>query len=226
MTSSPDESPDAAPRTIRDSAAEYAASMLRSEIAEGRRHPGDKLPEPELCESYQVSRNTLREAFQLLTRERLVAHRLNKGFRVRRPAVADLADIFRVRRVVEVGAVRAAVIVPDRLAGLHRAVADGEGAARRHDGRGVGSANIRFHRAIGALVDSDRVDELMRQVLAELRLVFHVMGNPGDFHLAYLPRNREILASLAEHDILRAAQLLSDYLDDAEHQLRAAYRTD
>ncbi|ADD45969.1 GntR family transcriptional regulator [Stackebrandtia nassauensis] len=227
MTTPPPESFVYESRTVdpptRNSTAEFVAGLLRTEIADGKRQPGDKLPEAELCELHQVSRNTLREAFQLLTHERLVIHNLNRGFKVRRPSAEDLSDIYRVRRVIECGAIRSAVIVPERLAGLQRAVADGERAAKQHDGRAVGSANIQFHRSIGSLAESARIDEVMNQVLAELRLVFHVMGNHGDFHLPYLPRNREILDCLAEHDIMRASQLLSNYLDDAEEQLQAAY---
>lgn len=229
MTPSPEQAYVYESRSIdpprRDSTAEHVAGILRAEIADGRRQPGDKLPEAELCERHQVSRNTLREAFQQLTHERLVVHNLNRGFKVRRPSAADLADIYRLRRVLECGAIASAVITPDRLAGLQRAVTDGRRAAERHDGRAVGSANIQFHRAIGALAESARVDEVMDQVLAELRLVFHVMGNPGDFHLPYLPRNSEILDCLTEHDVMRAGDLLSDYLDDAEKQLRTAYES-
>lgn len=227
MTPPPDESYVYQSRTVgpptRNSTAEFVAGLLRAEIADGTRAPGDKLPESELCELHEVSRNTLREAFQQLTHERLVVHNLNRGFKVRRPTAADLADIYRVRRVVECGAIRSAVISREAIGRLKRAVADGERAAELGDGRAVGSANIQFHRAIGAMADSARVDEMMDQVLAELRLVFHVMGNLGDFHLPYLPRNKEIVEALIEHDIMRASDLLSDYLDDAEKQLRTAY---
>ena len=207
----------------RTSTAEYVAARLRNQIADGQLAPGDKLSESRLCTEHDVSRNTLREALQLLSHDRLIVHNLNRGFNVRKPTAADLADIYRVRRLIECGAIRSADLLPERLAGMRRAVADGERGARLSDGPAVASANIQFHRAIGALAESARVDQVMDQVLAELRLVFHVMGTPGAFHLPYLPRNREIVDALAEHDILRAHDLLARYLDDAEDQLQTAY---
>ncbi|MGH8876540.1 MAG: GntR family transcriptional regulator [Stackebrandtia sp.] len=209
----------------RNSTAQFVASRLRDQIADGKLLPGDKLSESKLCAEHDVSRNTLRESFQLLSHDRLVVHNLNRGFNVRKPSSEDLADIYRVRRLIECGAIRTANILPERLAGLRRAVSDGERAGKISDGPGVASANIQFHRAIGALAESARVDQVMNQVLAELRLVFHVMGTPGDFHLPYLPRNRKILRALAEHDILQAHDLLATYLNDAEHQLQTTYES-
>lgn len=74
-----------------------------------------------------------------------------------------------------------------------------------------------------ALARSPRLNELMRGVLAELRLVFHAMDNPRGFHESYLPRNREILTVLQEANIVRAELLLTSYLDDAEKQLVERY---
>lgn len=63
----------------------------------------------------------------------------------------------------------------------------------------------------------------MRGVLAELRLVFHVMADPRRFYEPYLARNREILARIQAADASAADRMLADYLADAEHQLVDAY---
>jgi DNA-binding GntR family transcriptional regulator len=64
----------------------------------------------------------------------------------------------------------------------------------------------------------------MRGILAELRLVFHVMADPRRFPEPYLARNREILERLAAGDPAGAAALLTRYLEDAEQQLVTSYR--
>ena len=61
----------------------------------------------------------------------------------------------------------------------------------------------------------------MRQVSAELRLAFHVMDNPREFHEPYLRRNRELAALIEAGDGAGAERLLASYLDDAEQQLLA-----
>lgn len=207
----------------RASRAEQVADILRARIASGYFRPGERLAEDEITEALAVSRNTLREAFRLLGHERLLAHRLNRGVFVRRLDVADVADLYRVRRHVECSVVRAVTTVPDGLPRIADAVQEGERALAAQDWRGLGTANIRFHRELVALAASPRLDELMRGLLAELRLVFHVMDDPRWFHEPYLERNREILAPLGDGDGERAAKLLAVYLEDAERQLVTAY---
>ncbi|WP_405595787.1 GntR family transcriptional regulator [Streptomyces sp. NBC_01410] len=207
----------------RSSTADRVADILRARIAEGYIPPGSKLSEDTIGNALGVSRNTLREAFRLLTHERLLVHELNRGVFVRILTVQDVTDIYRVRRLIECAAVRNLGAPPYDLTQAEAAVAEGEKAAEEGAWRELGTANIHFHHAVVALTHSKRLDELMRGVLAELRLVFHAMDNPRSFHEPYLGRNREILSALKAADRVRAELLLADYLDGAEKQLLEKY---
>ncbi|MEO3870066.1 GntR family transcriptional regulator [Nonomuraea sp. B12E4] len=210
------------PRLGRSSTAERVADILRDRISAGFFQPGQRLSEETISEGLGVSRNTLREAFRLLGHERLLDHKLNRGVFVRLPSAEDVSDLYRVRRVLEGAAVRRK---PDEraLEGLKEAVLDAERAAGRDDWQGVGTANIRFHQALVSLNDSPRIDEAMRQLLAELRLVFHVMENPRAFHEPFVDRNRTLLGLIEAGEPERAAAYLDDYLDHAERLLIHAY---
>jgi DNA-binding GntR family transcriptional regulator len=105
------------------------------------------------------------------------------------------------------------------------AVRAGDRAMADQDWRALGTANMLFHQAVAALADSPRIDELMRNTLAELRLVFHTMADPRRFHEPYLERNKEILAAIEAGDGPRAERLLLKYLEDSEHQIVEAYRS-
>jgi DNA-binding GntR family transcriptional regulator len=207
----------------RTSTVERLADILRSRITEGYFKPGDRLPEDSIGKALEVSRNTLREAFRLLTHERLLVHELNRGVFVCKLTVEDLIDVYRVRKLVECGAVRGLAGRPP-VGEMVRAVADGNEAMRAQDWRALGTANMVFHQGVAALAGSERVDELMRGVLAELRLHFHSMADPRRFHEPYLERNREILTVIETGDGPAAERLLHKYLDDSEHQLVEAYR--
>ena len=208
----------------RSSTAARVAGLLREQITDGLLAPGERLPEAELCRAAQVSRNTLREAFRLLVQERLLEHRFNSGVFVRRLTVDDLADLYRVRRILECAGVREATAAsPQALERLDAAVTEGERAAEAGDWSRVGTADIRFHQAIGALCGSPRVDEAMRHLLAELRLVFHEMGSPREFHEPYLPRNRRLAELISCGELEEAERELRSYLDQAETQLTEAY---
>ncbi|WP_219825361.1 GntR family transcriptional regulator [Nonomuraea typhae] len=209
-------------RLGRTSTAERVADILRDRIIEGFFEPGQRLSEESISEALGVSRNTLREAFRLLGHERLLDHRLNRGVFVRVLSAEDVADLYRVRRVLQGAAVRRRP-TGAALAVIREAVADAERAAAADDWRAVGTANIRFHQALVTMNGSPRLDETMRQLLAELRLVFHVMENPRGFHEPFVERNRELLELIEAGRADEAATFLDAYLDHAEQLLVRAY---
>ncbi|MEU6876956.1 GntR family transcriptional regulator [Streptomyces sp. NPDC046712] len=207
----------------RTSTAERVADILRTRIAEGFFPPGTRLSEDSIGGALGVSRNTLREAFRLLTHERLLVHQLNRGVFVRVLAVEDVADIYRTRRLVECAVVHDLGQPPFAVDGLAAAVEEGERAARAEDWKGVSTANIHFHRELVALAGSARTDELMRGVLAELRLAFHVVDDARSLHEPYLVRNREILDALRAGERATAERLLARYLDDSRTRIVEVY---
>jgi DNA-binding GntR family transcriptional regulator len=199
------------------------AASLRERIIAGVLLPGERLSEEKLVKRLKVSRNSLREAFRLLTHERLLVHELNRGVFVRKLSVDAVRDLYRVRKLVEGNAVRALTERPARADDMVEAVNAGDLAMKDEDWQALGTANMMFHQAIGALAGSPRIDELMRNLLAEMRLVFLTMANARRFHEPYLERNKEILAAVEAGDGARAERLLLRYLDDSEQQIVEAY---
>ncbi|MEU1558144.1 GntR family transcriptional regulator [Streptomyces scabiei] len=207
----------------RTSTAERVSDILRSRIADGFFPPGTRLSEDTIGGALGVSRNTLREAFRLLTHERLLVHELNRGVFVRVLTIEDVEDIYRTRRLVECAVVRGLGAPPYGLDRLAEAVAEGQREAHEDDWKGVSTANIHFHRELVALAGSARTDELMRSVFAELRLAFHVVDDPRELYEPYLARNLDILRTLRRGERDQAERLLADYLDDSLRNLLAVY---
>ncbi len=217
----------------RASTAGRVADVLRTRITEGHLRPGTRLSEEDIGTALGVSRNTLREAFRLLGHERLLVHEFNRGVFVRRLTVDDVRDLYQVRRILERGAVRRLAerlasgsppsATADLLAPVRAAVEEGESAAAQDAWVAVGTANMHFHQAVADLAQSPRVTEVMDHLLAELRLVFHVMDAPQAFHATYLPENRAILELLVAGDLPGAEAAIATYLDAAEAQLVEAY---
>ncbi|WP_225836601.1 GntR family transcriptional regulator [Streptomyces sp. NK08204] len=208
----------------RTSTAERVSDILRSRIADGYFPPGTRLSEDAIGGALGVSRNTLREAFRLLTHERLLVHELNRGVFVRVLTVQDVEDIYRTRTLVECAVVRGLGEPPYALDRLAEAVTEGLRAARENDWKAMGTANIHFHRELVSLAGSERTDELMRSVFAELRLAFHVVDDPRRLHEPYLVRNRDILRALEDGDRTGAEQLLERYLEDSLDRIVEVYR--
>ncbi|MEU5051659.1 GntR family transcriptional regulator [Streptomyces sp. NPDC021096] len=198
------------------STAQRVAATLRDRIEDGGLPPGTQLSEEALGRELGVSRNTLREAFRLLVHESLVVHLLNRGVFVRVLEPADVIDIYRVREALETAGVRAAATAAAALReAVETAVTQAERAAAAGDWREVGSADLRFHRALAALAGSERIDAAMDRLMAELRLAFHEMPSPRRFHEPFVARNRALAQLLANGEHGRAEAELTGYLDDA-----------
>jgi DNA-binding GntR family transcriptional regulator len=210
---------------VHASTADRVTELLRTHIMEGLFPPGTRLSEEVIGQALGVSRNTLREAFRLLCHERLAVHQMNRGIFVPVLSRQDVTDIYALRRLVEGGAARLAGGAPmtARLA-VRAAVEAAETAAAAGRWFEVRTADLLFHQAIAALAGSPRVDELMRRALAELRLIFHAMADPQQFHAPYVERNRVIAESIMLGDGEAAEKELLTYLADAERQLLAVYQ--
>ncbi|MBM6405275.1 GntR family transcriptional regulator [Phycicoccus sp. CSK15P-2] len=204
--------------------ADRAARQVREEVVEGRLRSGTRLPEERLAAAIGVSRNTLREALSQLVAERILVREPNRGVVVATPGPDDIRDLYAVRIVVEPGALEHGPGLTDaRLAALRAAVDEGRAALANDDLDGVASANQHFHRAVVAVARSPRLDALMDLLLAEMRLVFHSMGDPGAFHTPYLEDNARICDLLEAGDRDAAARHLAGYLSRArDHLLGAA----
>ncbi|NEA34378.1 GntR family transcriptional regulator [Streptomyces sp. SID13031] len=216
-------------RQDRSSSAERAANILRRSITEGALRPGAQLSEVELTEVLDVSRNTLREAFRLLTHEGLLVYKLHRGVFVPELDERDVVDLYRLRRVLEVDVLRGLThrtpeLPDERLAPLRAEVEAAEAAAV--DGRwaAVGTANMQFHRHLIGLADSHRLDDITGRLLAELRLLFHVIATPQELHEPYIARNRGIYQLLWERKYEGAANQLQVYLLDSEQGLLDAFK--
>ena len=218
--------PTTAPSWGGTSTAERVSDILRSRIAEGFFPPGTRLSEDSIGGALGVSRNTLREAFRLLTHERLLVHELNRGVFVRVLTVEDVEDIYRTRaprRVRRRPRPRRSPRTPSK--GSPRPSPTGSARRAKVTGKRLGTANIHFHRELVALAGSARTDELMRSVFAELRLAFHVVDDPRRLHEPYLARNRGTPAGPGAGDAGEAAErLLAVYLDDSLERVVEVYR--
>ena len=230
--SSPSRQPDREPYATlaahraqldRSSRSAQIADIVRASILNGEFLPRTRLSEPDICAALGVSRNTLREAFRILIEERLVTHELNRGVFVRVPTPDDVAELYKVRRVIEGAAVRDCHPTDTGLAAVGDALARAEHCAAQRDWTGVGTADIDFHKSIARLNHSARLDELMSSVWNELRLVFHVMSDPTTFHKPYLDRNRAIYDHLIAGEVVDAEKMLAAYLADAEKHILTAY---
>ena len=78
-----------------------AAAQIRGLIIDRVLLPGEKILQVELAERIGVSRSPLREALRTLESEGVVAYEINRGYVVARLGDSDLAQIYRMRELLE-----------------------------------------------------------------------------------------------------------------------------
>ena len=207
-------------RTVMSTSADRAARVVREQVVEGRLRSGTRLPEERLAAALGVSRNTLREALSQLTSERILVREAHRGVVVATPDADDVKDVYAVRLLVEPAALEhGAALTPVTTARLRAAVDEGYAALDRGDHAGVGNANQHFHRAVVAAAGSPRLNHQMDLLLAEMRLIFHQMGDPAAFHAPYLEDNARICELVEAGDRVGAARHLAGYLERARDHL-------
>lgn len=199
------------------------AGRIRQQLIQGELRAGQHLSEAGLCEQMAVSRNTLREAFRILTKEGLLHHAPNRGVSVVAPGMADIVDIYRVRRLIECPALAQALPRHPARQQMQQAVAQGLAARQAGDWREAGSANMAFHAGIVALADSERLSAMFADIAAELRLAFGLLDDAEYLHAPYIDENQRLLAMLDEGRAAEAARALDEYLVRSERMVLAVY---
>lgn len=182
-------------------------TSLREAISAGKYAPGQKLNEEVLSAEYDVSRNTLREAFGTLEGEKLVTRILYRGVFIVSPDADDIRDLYTAREMIEPGVLLWAELIDvDKLAAIvERAHSAGEAG----DVRGVADANQEFHRALVDASGSPSLSEIMDQLLARMRLVFlRMLEHHPDFHGPYVDVNETVTQLLRAGDRQAAADAL------------------
>jgi DNA-binding GntR family transcriptional regulator len=152
---------------------DMVAQRLREAIVQGEIGEGDQLVEPDLVESFGVSRPTVREALQRLVQEGLLTAIPHRGVFVTTISPEDLADTCNARRAIETSAALFLMEAPDREAILaelreqHRLMTL---AAHDDDAAALTNADMRFHEILVGCLRSRRLHKVTATLLVETRM--------------------------------------------------------
>src|SRR5260370_31149580 len=155
----------------RISVADQVASILRRRILDGELLPGTALQEVPMATSLGVSRNTVREATRILSLEGLLKRSAQRGVAVAQLCLEDVAEIYRVRHLLEIPAVRAAKMEDsDVLTEMRRALEGYEEAVEGFDWVRAVRFDLNFHTLLIRYHRHSRLESFYENLLCELRL--------------------------------------------------------
>lgn len=195
--------------------AQNVAEAIRQAISDGQFLPGQRLNEVEVAAQFEVSRNTLREAFAMLVAERLAVRIPNRGVFISTPDEEFVTDLYQARAILEPGCARwgdsldtAAILEStSRACEITASVPE----AKRDDetNQRISTLNQAFHRNIVAAAGSTTLSAEMNNLLARMRLTFLlVLPKYPNIHADHVESNAEIARLLAEGSKEEAATRL------------------
>lgn len=160
------------PSFRRVGAAHQVAEILQDRILAGAFRPGQPLREVELAAEFGVARNTLREALRLLTQEGLTTHEVHRGVTIREHSIEEVQDLYRIRLLLQSEAgTRAGTLSKGEINRLKHEIAAAKSALESGDSRRRMTHNLNFHQVTVNLVGSQRLEQIFRSMMRELRLV-------------------------------------------------------
>jgi len=210
--------------TVAETLAERASALIEADIVSGALEPGARLGIVETAARYGVGATPLREALSRLAARGLVEAVGNRGFRVKAISYEDLADIVRIRTVIEVEALRLSMAngggdwEAGVVAALHRLrhCARGNPRGVSEGEREFDALHKAFHTALIAACGSPRMlnahSDLYDQAYRYRRLMMRELLDPEAF--------------LAEHDRLaeRALRRARDSCSALESHIASTLR--
>lgn len=184
---------------------------LRRSIIMGHRQPGEKINVRDIARHYGTSITPIRDALQMLHQEGLVTIKPHSGYLVTRLTLKQLRDLFELREILELGAVRRAAtrISEEHIDQMERVFAgytgdDDESYAR------YTAENRRFHCLIAKATGNQELTEMLGHVHDRLAR-FMVLRRAGQ---GMRESHARIVEALRARDPEAACRALSDELAD------------
>ena len=194
----------------------------RAQILDGTYPPGAPLRLNRLAEENEVSLIPVREALRLLESERFVISEINKGARVAPLSMQSLEDLYRVRTLVEVEALRLATdfMDPQFINSLDSTITE---AVRKLEANEIEKGLIlhrAFHDSIYALSGSEWLCHMVEVLWAHSDRYIHLASLQQNFVCSVDDHHHAIIDCLLNKDVEGAAKSLARDLQGTVELLR------
>ena len=202
----------------RESETERVTRLLRGEILDGVRKPGDRLVERELAGALDVSRVPVREALKALVADGLVTLRPRSWAVVREFTDSDIADLNEVRVAFEPLTFRLAAERRTRegLDRLRQTLDQQLAAARAGNAVIARRKAADFHEIVTELASNELLVEIERPLRSRMRWL---MAQHDDL-IAVAGQHLELYTAIENRDVAEAERLAADHLAQSQALIR------
>lgn len=206
----------------------HIEQQICNAILNGIFKPGERLLETDIADQLGVSRAPLREALAALEQERIVVHVPRQGHFVVDFTEKDLEEIYSLRLLLEIGALRRAIdrFTEKDLAEMQRIVDDlGEAARQKSVPEKIVALDLSFHEFICRTADHSRLYSAWYRMFTQTRILIGLTsrthydhpGQPRELH-------QRMLDTIRDKDLKRAEEDLADHILDAQRRATMALK--
>jgi GntR family carbon starvation induced transcriptional regulator len=208
-----------------DTLSERAAGILQRDILAGRLPPGSRLAITELAQHYDIGATPLREGLSRLVSRGLIVAIGQRGFRVASVSRDDLADITRMRVVIEVEALRLAMEnggdaweanILSALYQLRRYI-ERVGVKFREGAEDFDALHKRFHTALLEACGSTRLLAAHSDLYDQAYRYRRVMMRGFDSGEHFVEEHQKVADRVIARDATAARAMLQQHLESTLH---------
>lgn len=197
---------------------ERAYTWLRDRILNLDFQPNTALRTQAIAEEIGLSRTPVREALGRLEQAGLVAREGGWGYRVRPISYKEAMDVYRVREVLEVEAVREALplLKPSSLAALRRCLESAEEKLLQRRLKDFRNSTRRFHRSIALATDNAFLISMLMTIEDRIHLLGALMAKyEGEHPQQSITQNFALLSALERRQEDAAVAAVRQHIDSA-----------
>ena len=195
-------------------------SQLQRDILTGKLKNGQKLTEQVICEEYNVSRTPVREALRQLESEGLVENILNRGSFVVGLSRQDFEDMFELRKIYEIQAVKWAIerITEEEMDALDETFEFMEFYTLRNDIDKMLTINEGFHQIIYEASHNRMLQQLLSSYQTYLKYLRKDEEYPDDYLATVLEEHRQIFKAFIEKDVEAGAEAMERHIGNSRNR--------
>lgn len=202
------------------SATQRIVDAITNAIADRRLMPGTKLSEQKIGDIFKVSRTVVRQAFNQLSRDRLVVLEPARGAFVATPTAEEARDVFAVREILETAVTKqlCATITDEQIRQLREHLALERAAVTGAEVPGRTRLLADFHMVLAQMLGNGVLVQMLGELLTRSSLIALMRQSSQSAEESH-DEHVAIVDAFERRDAKAAVRLVGKHLANVQHNL-------
>jgi DNA-binding GntR family transcriptional regulator len=201
-------------------ATQRIVDSITNAIADRRLMPGTKLSEQKIGDIFAVSRTVVRQAFNQLSRDRLVVLEPARGAFVATPTAEEARDVFEVRSILETAVTRqlCATITDAQIRQLREHLEQERAALNQAEVPGRTRLLADFHLVLARMLGNQVLVQMLGELLTRSSLVALMRQSSQSAEESH-DEHVAIVDAFERRDVKAAVRLVDKHLGNVQRNL-------